>query len=112
MTLYGIKTCDSVRKAIKYLKNSNIEYTFSDLRDTPPKCSQIKSWLEQVELNKLFNSRGTTYRKLELKKMNLTDEQKVEWLCKDSMLIKRPVLEFNGKTICGFDEKIWDEELV
>jgi len=112
MTLYGIKTCDSVKKALKYLKNSNIEYTFSDLRQSPPECSQIKSWLEQVELNKLFNSRGTTYRKLELKKMNLTDEQKVEWLCKDSMLIKRPVLEFNGKTLCGFDEQTWDEEIV
>jgi len=111
MILYGIKTCDSVKKAIKYLKNSNIDYDFSDLRESPPECSKIKKWIENVSLNKIFNSRGMTYRKLELKKLNLTDEQKAEWLCKDSMLIKRPVLEFNGRTLCGFDEKIWNDEL-
>ena len=112
ITVYGIKTCDSVRKTIKYLKSSNIEYTFSDLRQTPPECSQITFWTENVGLEKLFNSRGTTYRKLELKKLNLTDEQKLEWLCKDSMLIKRPVIEYGKKVLCGYDEKKFAEELL
>jgi len=67
MKLYGIKTCDTVRKARKYLKEYGIDYTFVDMRESSVGCETIDRWLEQVEIGTLFNKRGTTYRKLGLK---------------------------------------------
>ena len=55
----------------------------------------------------LFNSRSTTYKTLKLKELNLDDDSKKEWLCKENMLIKRPVIEFDGEVIVGYNEEIY-----
>ncbi|BDY12284.1 arsenate reductase family protein [Hydrogenimonas cancrithermarum] len=108
--LYGIKTCDSVRKAVKFLKARNIDFEMVDFRNTPVGCDTIDRWLERVPVAKLFNTRGTTYRTLNLKSLALDDAAKRAWLCKENMLIKRPVVETDdGEVIVGYDENRYKE---
>ncbi len=106
MKVYGIKTCGSVKKALKFFNDKGIEYEFVDFKKTPVGCEKIEEWLKKVDIDTLFNKRGTKYRQLKLKELNLDDEGKKEWLCKENLLIKRPVIELdNGEVIVGFDEE-------
>ncbi|MGB5506533.1 MAG: arsenate reductase family protein [Sulfurovum sp.] len=111
LKIYGIKNCDSVRKAIKYLKSHNIEYEFIDFRETPVDLDTIVSWLEHTDVKTLFNTRGTTYRTLKIKELSLNDEDKQIWLAKENMLIKRPVIEFDNKVIVGYNESQYLENI-
>ena len=106
--IYGIKNCDSVKKAIKYFKNNDLDYTLIDFKETKVEEETIASWLKQVEISKLFNTRGTTYRTLKLKELNLDDTQKETWLAKENMLIKRPVIDYQEKVLVAFDESAYD----
>ncbi len=92
LKIYGIKNCDSVRKAIKHLKSREIAYEFIDFRETPVNQATITTWLKATDIKTLFNTRGTTYRNLKLKALDLNDEDKQQWLAKENMLIKRPVI--------------------
>lgn len=104
MVVYGIKTCGSVKKAIKFFKDNGVDFEFVDIKKEPVSKQKIESWLEKVSIDKLFNSRGTKYRTLKLKELNLDDKGKQEWLAKENLLIKRPVIEYKGDVIVGFDE--------
>ena len=108
MKIYGIKTCGSVRKAIKFFKDNNIEFEFIDFKKTQIGEQEVNNWLEKVSIDKLFNNRGTKYRTLKLKDLNLDDEGKKEWLIKENMLIKRPVVEYNDDVIVAFDEPSYE----
>ena len=112
LKIYGIKNCDSVRKALKFLKNHEIPYEFIDFRETPVDENTIRSWLEHTDLKTLFNTRGTTYRTLKLKEMNLSDEEKIQWLAKENMLIKRPVIDLGGQVIIGYNESEYLDKLL
>lgn len=107
MKVYGIKNCGSVKKALSFFKANDIEYEFCDLKKESVTCDKVSSWLEHVDMKTLFNTKGMTYRKLGLKELNLDDDGKKEWLCKENMLIKRPVIEFDGKAVVGFDEDVY-----
>ena len=110
MRVYGIKTCGSVKKALKFFNDRGIEYEFVDFKKTPVGCEKIDEWLEKVDMERLFNTRGTKYRQLGLKDLNLDEEGKREWLCKENLLIKRPVIELDdGRVIVGYDEKLYEE---
>ncbi len=103
MKLYGIKTCGSVKKAMKFFKDHDIDYEFVDFRETPVKKDRVDGWLKKVDIDLLFNSRGTKYRTLKLKDLNLDKQGKKEWLIKENMLIKRPVVEFKDKLVVAYD---------
>ena len=105
MKLYGIKTCGSVRKAIKFFKENSIDFEFKDFRKEAITQEKINSWLEKVSIDKLFNNKGTKYRTLKLKDLNLSDDEKATWLAKENMLIKRPVIEYKDKVIVAFNEE-------
>jgi len=111
LKIYGIKNCDSVRKAIKFLKEHDIAYEFIDFRQTPVDTDTIASWLKGTDIKTLFNTRGTTYRTLKLKEMNLDDTEKIAWLAKENMLIKRPVITVDNKVIVGYNETHYLENL-
>lgn len=104
LKIYGIKNCDSVRKAIKFLKSHNIEYEFIDFRLTPVDLEIVDSWLEISDIKTLFNTKGTTYRTLKLKELDLSDDEKRIYLAKENMLIKRPVITFDNSIIVGYNE--------
>ena len=103
LKIYGIKNCDSVRKAIKYLKAQEIPYEFVDFRETPVGESEVNEWLKHADIKTLFNTRGTTYRTLKLKELDLSDDDKRTWLSKENMLIKRPVITFDDSVIIGYN---------
>jgi len=109
MIIYGIKNCDSVKKALKFMKEHQIEYEFVDFKTTPVDEDKISSWLKYQTIDKLFNSRSTTYRNLKLKELNLNESDKIKWMAKENLLIKRPVIEFDDKVVVGFIQKEYDE---
>ncbi len=108
ITVYGIKNCDSVKKALSFFKKHEIDYNFIDFKTTPVDCATIKKWLDQTDLKTLLNTRGTTYRTLGLKAMDLDDEAKIEWMGKENLLIKRPVVEYDGKVLVAFDQSRYE----
>ncbi len=107
--VYGIKTCDTVRKALKFLKEKGVDYEFIDFKKSPVGCDKIDAWLKKVPMEKLFNKRGTKYRTLKLKELDLNEAGMKEWLCKENLLIKRPVIEWeNGELLVGFDTQAYE----
>ena len=108
--IYGIKTCGSVKKALKFFNDNSIDYEFIDFKKEPIGCEKIDKWLAKVDMDILFNNRGTKYRTLKLKELNLDNEGKREWLCKEFLLIKRPVIELDsGMVVVAFDEEKYKE---
>jgi len=105
--VYGIKNCDTVKKALAFFKAHGIAYNFVDLKSDPVGCETVGRWLENAGMDKLFNTRGTTYRTLKLKELNLDDAGKRAWICKENLLIKRPVVEKENHVIIGFDEPLY-----
>jgi len=104
LQIYGIKNCDSVRKAIKFFKSHDIEYEFIDFKLTPVDLETIDFWLSMSDIKTLLNTRGTTYRTLKLKELDLSDDEKSLYLSKENMLIKRPVVIFDNSIIVGYNE--------
>jgi len=105
MVIYGITTCGSVKKAITFCKSNHLDYEFIDMRQEPVTGEKIDHWLSYVDIDTLFNARGTKYRTLGLKEFHLDDDAKREWLIKENLLIKRPVIEHNHGVSVGYDEK-------
>ena len=107
ITVYGIKTCGSVRNALKFFKDNNIEVEFSDFKKETPSAERVKTWTQKADVNILFNSKGTKYKTLNLKELSLDENGNFEWLCKEPMLFKRPVIEFDNKVLVAWDEDIY-----
>lgn len=110
--VYGIKNCDSVKKTLRFLQTHNLPYTFIDFRETPVEASQINNWLDHTDVNTLFNTRGTTYRILKLKELDLDDTDKKRWLAEENMLIKRPVITLENDVIVGYNEELFRQKLL
>lgn len=108
--LYGIKTCDSVRKARKYLDNHEVDYRFHDFRQDGLDPARVDHWLKQVEWNQLLNRRGTSWRQLpEAAKADLTADKAKALVLENPTLIKRPVLEFGEHVEVGYSEARYQE---
>ena len=103
--VYGIKNCDSVKKALSFFKKHTITYELFDFKTEKLPCEKIEYWASKVDIKTLFNNRGITYRNLKLKELNLDETGQKEWLCKENLLIKRPVIEYNDDVIVGFNEE-------
>jgi len=112
INIYGIKTCSTVRKAIKFCKDNELLYEFIDFRANPLDEKKVQYFATKVDINLLFNNRGTKYRDLKLKDLNLDDDEKLQWLCKENMLLKRPVVEYDDKVMISFNEELYKKELI
>ncbi len=110
MRVYGIKTCSSVKKALKFFKENNIDFEFIDFKTAPVNETKIKEWLKNIDINLLFNTKGKKYRDLKLKELNLSIEDKISWMAKENLLIKRPVIEYNDKILVGFNLDTYEKE--
>ena len=110
--LYGIKNCDSVRKAVKFLRAHDTGFIFRDFREQPVDKAEIQSWIDAgATIKQLFNTRGTTYRTLKLKEKNLDDIAKLGWMAKENMLIKRPVIITTDGVLVGVNETLYQQHL-
>ncbi len=106
--VFGIKNCDSVKKALKFFKENNLDYELTDFKQTVVTKEDVTRWLEGSSLLELFNARSTTYRNLKLKEKNLSDNEKISYLSRENLLIKRPVIEFDDKIVVGFNQSKYE----
>ena len=109
LTIYGIKNCDTVRKALKFLTSKSLSYEFIDYRDNPISKDLFEIMKQEVGIDLLINKRSTTFKVL-------TDKQKqninYELVTQYPTLIKRPVLIKNRNVMVGFSEKKYLEFLL
>ena len=105
MTMYGIKTCSTVGKARKFMKENAIDFNFVDYKVESVGEEKIRAWLEQIDIDLLFNNKGKKYRDLALKELHLDTEGKIAWMAKENYLLKRPVIEHEGHVTVGYDEE-------
>jgi arsenate reductase len=102
-TLYGIRNCDTVKKARAWLEERGIEYRFHDYKIAGIDDARLNRWCEEVGWEALINRAGTTYRKLPDEEKDGLNRSKALALMKaQPSVIKRPVIETHGRLIVGF----------
>lgn len=109
MRLFGISNCNTVKKARAWLSENGIDMPFHDFKKQGIDEERLKSWLEQIGWEKLVNRQGTTWRQLpdETKAAVCDETAAIRLMLEKPSVIKRPVLEMDGKVILGFDETIY-----
>ncbi|WP_456381617.1 arsenate reductase family protein [Hydrogenimonas sp.] len=113
MRIYGLKNCDSTRKAVRFFETHGIPFERIDFKERAIGCETIDRWLEKIPIDRLFNARSTTYRTLKLGEKKPGPSEKRAWLCKENRLVKRPVVETDdGEVIVGFDENQYKEKFL
>jgi Spx/MgsR family transcriptional regulator len=115
MTVYGIKNCNTVKSALDWLKKKNVTYEFHDYKTKGVTPEKLKQWSKQVGWESLVNKKGTTWRQLDdATKEKVTNEAAAIALMQEkTSVIKRPLLEENGKVITlGFDEDSYKKLLL
>ena len=106
--IYGIKNCDTMQKALKWLDAKGLKYIFHDYKVSGIDKATLELWLQHFPINKLVNIKSTTYRELtDKEKASIADKSKaIELMIKYNSLIKRPVWDLrNGEFLLGWDEK-------
>ena len=107
-TLYGIKNCDTVKKARTWLENHKVKYHFHDYKIEGIDRARLDRWSTQVGWEILLNRAGTTFRKLpEKDKADLDKPKALKLMMEQPSLIKRPVLEYGGQVTVGFKPDIY-----
>lgn len=105
ITVYGIKNCDTCRKALKWLAAEGIEHRFHDFRVDGLDANSLSAWVKAAGWEKLLNRRGTTWRNLPDAEKDGVDEAGAETLmAANPTLIKRPVFEADGQVLVGFGD--------
>ncbi|MEH0687781.1 ArsC family reductase [Vibrio cholerae] len=103
ITMYGIPNCDTIKKAKKWLEQQGIEYQFHDYRKQGIETNLVERFFQQLDWQQVLNKRGTTYRQLsDEQKANLDKETAVSLLVEMPAMIKRPILDVDGKLHLGF----------
>lgn len=109
MIIYGIKNCDTMKKAFKWLDEQGIDYQFHDYKKEGLNEALAKQWLEELGYEQLINKRGTTWRKLDdTVKNNLTNETALSLMLENSSIIKRPLLDTGNQRYLGFKPELYD----
>lgn len=107
--MYAIPNCDTVKKARNFLEHHKIDYEFVDFKKNPPEKAQIIAWsdfLGELPVNK----KGMTYRKYKDHYEALSQSEQINFIIANPSLIKRPVLEIEGKTVAlGFNEEDYNQ---
>ncbi|MEE4297431.1 MAG: arsenate reductase [Wenzhouxiangella sp.] len=108
--IYGIKSCDTCRKAMNWLDEQNMQYQWHDFRADGLDGEKVKHWLEAVGVETLVNRRSTTWRTLVEADRNkaLDPQQAIDLLLEHPTLIKRPVIERDSRVFVGFNAAVRD----
>ena len=113
ITMYGIKNCDTIKKARTWLEKNKIDYDFHDYKTAGVERAQLEAWSKTVGWETLLNRAGTTFRKLPDKDKAVADEKKaIALMLAQPSMIKRPVLDLGrGKLIVGFKPDVYANAL-
>lgn len=111
-TIYGIKNCDTMKKAFKWLTDAGIEYQFHDYKKDGVPSEQLDSWLSELGWESLINRRGTTWRKLdETVREGMTTESARAVILENPSIIKRPLLDTGSERVLGFKADDYEAKL-
>ncbi len=104
ITIYGIKNCDTMKKARAWLDKHQVEYVFHDYKSAGIERAKLETWAKKAGWETLLNRAGTTFKKLPDKdKESVTEKKAIALMLAQPSMIKRPVLELSGgKLVVGF----------
>jgi arsenate reductase len=105
-TLYGIRNCDTVKKARAWLDGHGASYDFHDYKVAGIDETRLRGWIARVGWERLLNRAGTTFRKLpDAEKRGLDEDKAVTLMLAQPSMIRRPVVEARGELLVGFDSE-------
>jgi arsenate reductase len=111
ITIYGIKNCDTMKKARSWLDSHGVAYSFHDYKAEGIGKDKLKTWCDELGWEALLNRAGTTFRKLpDADKEGLNERKAVALMLAQPSMIKRPVLDLGGKLLVGFKPEIYAKE--
>ena len=103
-TIYGIKNCDTMKKARAWLDDHGVSYSFHDYKTEGIDAAKLEVWIAKAGWETLLNRSGTTFRSLpDADKANLTESRAVKLMLAQPSMIKRPVIEHGKTLLVGFD---------
>jgi arsenate reductase len=112
VTIYGIKNCDTMKKARAWLDKHGVAYAFHDYKAEGIDRAHLEAWARAVGWETLLNRAGTTFRKLPDKdKAAITEKKAIALMLDQASMIKRPVLDVGGKLIVGFKPETYEKVL-
>lgn len=108
-TLYGIKNCDTMKKARAWLDAKGVPYAFHDYKAQGIDRARLEGWARSVGWETLLNRAGTTFRKLpDADKAGLDEGRAMALMLDQPSMIKRPVLDFDGRLLVGFKPEMYE----
>jgi arsenate reductase len=112
ITIYGIKNCDTMKKARAWLDGQGVAYSFHDYKTEGIAKDRLKGWADQLGWETLLNRAGTTFRKLpDGDKEGLGERKALALMLAQPSMIKRPVLDLGNKLLVGFKPEIYEKEM-
>ena len=112
VTIYGIKNCDTMKKARSWLERQGVQYEFHDYKASGIDAARLTRWAGEVGWETLLNRAGTTFRKLpEGQKTDLSERTAIALMIEQPSMIKRPVLETNGRIVVGFKPDLYEKTI-
>jgi arsenate reductase len=115
LNLYGLKSCDTTRKAMKWLEAHNIAFTFLDVRENPPSSEDLLHAMENgIASKRLWNISGGAYREggFKDKAKTMSQEEIAQTIASNSMLLKRPFIATESAYLVGFVEDEYASALI
>ncbi len=108
LTLYGIRACDTMKKARTWLEAHKVAHDFHDYKKQGIDKALLEGWVQQVGWEVLLNRAGTTFRKLpEADRDSITEKKAIALMLAQPSMIKRPVLAAKGKITVGFKPELY-----
>lgn len=112
-TIYGIRNCDTMKKAFAWLEEHGVAYAFHDYKKSGADEALLRKWAEQAGWEKLINTRGPSFRKLPPEKQaNLTEKKAFALMLENTSMIKRPIIESDKTLLVGFDPDEYEKALL
>ena len=112
ITLYGIKACDTMKKARTWLDEHGVSYAFHDYKVSAIDAASLQKWCDEHGWEKVLNRAGTTFRKLdEADKQDLDQAKAIALMLAQPSMIKRPVLDLGERTLLGFKPELYAQAL-
>ena len=108
VTIHGIKACDTMKKARDWLDGHGVAYGFHDYKAVGVDRATLEAWARRVGWETLLNRSGTTFRKLpDADKAGLSEAKAIDLMLAQPSMIKRPVLDVEGRLIVGFKPEVY-----
>ena len=110
VTLYGIRNCDTMKKAMRWLEQQDVAYRFHDVRKQGLERKRLLEWEKELGWEALLNRRGMLWRRLDpATREHIDRERAIALMLDDPGIIKRPVLDLGRRRVVGFSPEAWAE---